>query len=200
MERVVGDTLIAKAGPAGAAGDLAAEVIRARPGAEVALVNGGGIRGNRRLPAGPRTRRDVQSLLPLPNVLVKLESTGAALREALERSVAAYPEENGGFLQLSGVAIASDPARPPGGRLVRATAGGAPLDPERRYTVATRDGLAGGGDGSAMLAGGARAPRRRGRPRARRHAGRGAPAGGYGAAAGRPADRTRAVTGAAFAP
>jgi len=128
--------------------------MRARLAADVALMNGGGIRTNRVLPAGPLTKRDIQALLPFLNVLVKLEVTGATLLSALERSVGAYPQEAGGFLQLSGATVAFDPSRPAGERVVRVTVGGAPLDPARRYTVATNSYLARGGDGYTMLASG----------------------------------------------
>lgn len=135
-------------------GNLVADVMRGRMRADVGLMNGGGIRTNRLVPAGRLTKRDVHALLPFLNVLVKLEVTGATLLAVLERSVRAYPGESGGFLQVSGLAFAFDPARPPGERVVRATVGGAPLEPGRRYTVATNSYLARGGDGYPMLAGG----------------------------------------------
>jgi 5'-nucleotidase / UDP-sugar diphosphatase len=135
-------------------GDFVADVMRARLGADLALANGGGIRTNRVVPAGRLTKRDVHVLLPFLNVLVKLEVTGAALLSALEHSVRAYPQESGGFLQVSGAAVVFAPSRPPGERVVRVTVGGAPLDPARRYTVATNNFLARGGDGYAMLAAG----------------------------------------------
>ncbi len=132
-------------------GAFVADVARARLRADVGLMNGGGIRTNRVIPAGPLTKKDVHALLPFLNVLVKLELTGATLLAALERSVAAFPGENGGFLQVSGLTLAFDPGRPAGERIVRVTVAGAPLDPARRYTLATNSYLAGGGDGYAML-------------------------------------------------
>jgi 5'-nucleotidase len=132
-------------------GDLVADVMRARLGADVAVMNGGGIRTNRLLPAGPLTKRDVQALLPFLNVVVKLEVTGATLLSALERSVSLYPQESGAFLQVSGATVLFDAARPAGERIVRVTVGGAPLDPGRRYTLATNSYVARGGDGYAML-------------------------------------------------
>jgi 5'-nucleotidase len=133
------------------AGNLVADVIRRRMAADVGLMNGGGIRSNRLVPAGPLTRRDVQALLPFLNVLVKLEVTGATLLSVLERSVGAYPQELGAFLQVSGLTVTFDPARPAGERIVRLAIGGAPLDPNRRYSVGTNSYLAAGGDGYAML-------------------------------------------------
>jgi len=134
------------------AGNLVTDVMRARLQADVALMNGGGIRGNQLVPAGALTRRDINALLPFLNVLVMLEVPGKVLREVLERSVSVYPRESGGFLQVSGLSFVFDPARPPGQRVVRVVVGGEPLDPERRYKLATNSYTAGGGDGYAMLA------------------------------------------------
>jgi 2',3'-cyclic-nucleotide 2'-phosphodiesterase (5'-nucleotidase family) len=133
-------------------GNLIADVARARLRADVAVMNGGGIRGNQILPAGPLTKRDINALLPFLNVLVMLEVPGKVLTDVLERSVAGYPREFGGFLQVSGLTFVFDPDRPAGQRVVRILVGGQPLDPERRYTLATNSYTAGGGDGYAMLA------------------------------------------------
>jgi 5'-nucleotidase len=133
-------------------GNYVADVMRARLQADVGLMNGGGIRSNRLVPAGVLTKKDVRALLPFLNVLVKLEVTGQTLLAVLERSVGLYPRENGGFLQVSGLTFSFDPARPAGARVVRVLVGGAPLDPARRYTLATNNFTARGGDGYAMLA------------------------------------------------
>jgi 2',3'-cyclic-nucleotide 2'-phosphodiesterase (5'-nucleotidase family) len=133
-------------------GNYVTDVMRARLRADVAVMNGGGIRGNQVVPAGALTRKDISALLPFLNVLVKLELPGKVLMDVLERSVGAYPREFGGFLQVSGLILAFDPARPAGQRVVRVLVGGQPLDPERRYTMATNSYTAQGGDGYAMLA------------------------------------------------
>jgi 5'-nucleotidase len=133
-------------------GNYVTDVMRARLRADVAVMNGGGIRGNQVVPAGALTRKDISALLPFLNVLVKLELPGKVLMDVLERSVGAYPREFGGFLQVSGLILAFDPARPAGQRIVRVLVGGQPLDPERRYTMATNSYTAQGGDGYAMLA------------------------------------------------
>jgi 2',3'-cyclic-nucleotide 2'-phosphodiesterase (5'-nucleotidase family) len=132
-------------------GNFVSDVMRERLGADLALLNGGVIRGNRLFPAGPLTRGDLHALLPFGNVLALVEVGGTALREALERSVARYPRPAGSFLQVSGLGLVFDPARPPGRRLLEVTVGGRPLDPDRRYTVALLDYLARGGDGYRML-------------------------------------------------
>jgi 5'-nucleotidase len=133
-------------------GNYVADVMRRRLSADVAIMNGGGIRGNQIVPAGPLSRKDVNALVPFLNVLVKLEIPGTVLLDVLERSVSVYPGEFGGFLQVSGLTFAFDPARPPGQRVARALVGGQPLDPERRYSVAVNNYTAQGGDGYRMLA------------------------------------------------
>ena len=58
-----------------AIGNLFADAIRASTGADVAIVNGGGIRGNKQYPAGQKlTRRDVLIELPFGNVTVMVET------------------------------------------------------------------------------------------------------------------------------
>jgi 5'-nucleotidase len=135
-------------------GTFLADVMRERMSAEVGLLNGGAIRGNRVILPGPITRRDVRALLPFNNTVVLVELPGAALRRALERSVSALPRPAGFFLQTAGLAYTADPARDPGRRVGGVEVGGRPLDPERRYRVAMPGYLAGGGDGYDMLAGG----------------------------------------------
>jgi len=128
-------------------GDFVADAMRERLQSEVALINGGAIRGNRTLPAGPLTRRDVGELLPFANVVMKLEMTGRELSRALEHGLAQADHQGGGFLQVSGVRLVWDPTRPAGARIVRAEVGGRPLADAAVYTVAVLDYLYRGGDG-----------------------------------------------------
>lgn len=134
-------------------GSFVADAMRARLKTDVGLVNGGGIRSDRVLPPGPLTRRDVADLLPFGNVVVALEVTGQALREALEQGLAGWERQGGGFLQVAGLVLAFDPGRPPGDRVVDLRVGGAPVAPDRRYSLAVVDYVAGGGDGITALQG-----------------------------------------------
>jgi 2',3'-cyclic-nucleotide 2'-phosphodiesterase/3'-nucleotidase len=132
-------------------GNLIADVMREAMHADVALVNGGGIRGNAVTPAGTLTRGDVLKILPFANKIVKLEVTGDVLRAALENGVSQHEKTAGRFPQVSGIRYVFDPKRPAGSRLVSVTVGGKPLDPSARYSVATFEFLMGGGDGYTML-------------------------------------------------
>ena len=133
-------------------GDLVTDVLRERLGTDVALVNGGAIRTNRTVPAGPLTRRDVHALLPFTDVVMKLEMRGRDVRAALEHGLAQTDREGGGFLQISGIRLIWNPRRSAGQRVVSATVGGRPLEDEAVYSVAVPSYLVRGGDGYAAFA------------------------------------------------
>jgi 5'-nucleotidase / UDP-sugar diphosphatase len=136
-----------------AIGNLVADAIRARGHADVAIVNGGGIRGGKVYPPGSAvTRRDVLAELPFGNQLVVVAVKGSDLRAAIENGLSRLPDIAGRFPQVSGMRVEYDPARPAGSRVVSMEVGGAPLDPNRTYKLATNDFLARGGDGYAALA------------------------------------------------
>ena len=134
-----------------AVGNFVADVMREGLGADVGLMNGGGIRGDKVIPAGPLLRRDVHMLVPFNNSVVKLEMTGAALLQVLEHGLAQADNQGGGFLQVSGVQVTYDPRRRVGERIVALDVGGRPVEPGGRYTVATIDYIANGGDGQTAF-------------------------------------------------
>jgi 5'-nucleotidase len=134
-------------------GDFIADLMRERMGSDVALVNGGGIRTNRTVPAGPLTKRDVHGLLPFANIVVKVLMSGGDLRGALEHGLGQADREGGGFLQVSGVRLVWDPRRSAGGRIVSVEVGGRPLAEGAAYTVAVPSYLFRGGDGFGEFAG-----------------------------------------------
>jgi 5'-nucleotidase len=137
-------------------GDFIADAFRTATGADVGLMNGGSIRADEIIAAAPLTKRDVLSILPFKNKVVKVELSGAILREALEHGVARSAEdaEPGRFPQVSGIRFAFDARRPPGSRIVDLSINGKPLDLKRNYTLAASDYIAiDGGDGYAMLKG-----------------------------------------------
>ena len=135
-------------------GDFIADAFRASTGADVGLMNGGSIRADEIISAGSLTRRDVLSILPFKNKVVKVEVSGATLREVLEHGVARSAEdaEPGRFPQVSGIRFTFDGRRPPGSRILDLSINGRPLDEKKLYTLAASDYVAiDGGDGYAML-------------------------------------------------
>lgn len=135
-------------------GDFIADAFRAATGADVGLMNGGSIRADEVIRAGALTKRDVLSILPFKNRVVKVELSGALLRQVLEHGVARSAEdaEPGRFPQVSGIKFSFDATRPAGSRIMSLTVNGKPLDDQKNYTLATSDYVAiDGGDGYAML-------------------------------------------------
>jgi len=135
-----------------AIGNLFADAIRDFTKADVAIINGGGIRGDRTYPAGTTlTRRDVLTELPFGNVTVMLELSGADLRTALEEGVSAVEDAAGRFPHVSGMTFTFDARRPKMQRILQVHVGGKPLDPTATYRVATNEYMKAGGDGYASL-------------------------------------------------
>lgn len=130
-------------------GDLAADAFRVEAGADIGVVNGGNIRTD--LPKGNVTKRDAIAIFPFNNVLTKQRLTGAQVKAMLEHSVASYPSNFGGFLQVSGVTFTYNPTLPAGQRVTEILVDGKPLQEKATYTVATNDFLADGGDGYQVL-------------------------------------------------
>ena len=119
-------------------------------------MNGGSVRADTIIGPGRLTQRDLLSILPFKNKLVKIEVTGATLRAALEHGVSrvAPDAEPGGFPQVSGVQYSFDASRAPGSRLVDVKVKGLPLDNAKKYTLTTTTFIGlDGGDGYSMFKG-----------------------------------------------
>ena len=134
-------------------GSFIADSYRKYAGADVALLNGGSIRSNTTYGPGALTKRDVLSILPFENPIVKIEITGATLRAALEHGVSRIREEKeaGLFPQVSGLRFTYDGRLAPGARVTNVTVNGTPLDPAKTYTLAVNTYVLGGGDGYTMF-------------------------------------------------
>jgi 2',3'-cyclic-nucleotide 2'-phosphodiesterase (5'-nucleotidase family) len=137
-----------------AIGNLIADALRKAASADIAIINGGSIRGNRIYPAGTKlTKRDILDELPFGNKTMVTVVTGKAIWDALENGFSQVERQSGRFPQVSGLSIAADLAASPGSRVKKVTINGTDLDPGRDYRLATNDFMALGGDGYGMLAG-----------------------------------------------
>ena len=138
-------------------GNLVADAMRNAVDADVAVTNGGGIRGNKIYDAGTTlTRRDIVTELPFGNKTIKIQITGKQILEALENSTKDLPETGGQFLHVSNISFAVDSNKPSGQRISDVTVGGEGLNPTKVYTLATNDFLGRGGDGYSMFSGATR--------------------------------------------
>lgn len=134
-------------------GELVADAFRSAAGADIAIVNGGGLRVDGVLPAGPLTQMDIKRLLPFENHLLTLAISGADLRQLfddLAGHLGAGPA--GLFPHLSGMNAELAPKRPAGQRVLALTVGGEPVQPERQYKLAVSDYLASGRNHYDVLA------------------------------------------------
>ena len=93
-------------------GDFCADVIREATGANVGVMNSGGIRTN--IKKGDITYGDILAVYPYGNELCRLEVTGQTLLDALEWGSCEAPEEKGAFLQVSGLSYTVDTSIPSG--------------------------------------------------------------------------------------
>lgn len=148
-------------------GDLLADAFREQADADIAVVNGGGIRNN--IEAGDITLGDLLSVQPFSNSLCMVAATGQQILDALEWGARAVPNDVGAFLHVSGVSYEIHSYIPSpcisdensafvgveGERRVKnVLVGGQPIDPEKLYKLASHNYmLLEKGDGFAMLDG-----------------------------------------------
>ena len=132
--------------------NLFADAIREATGADISMMNGGGIRADKVYsPGSVLTRRDIQSELPFGNKTVVLELTGQDVIDALENGFSEIEKGAGRFPHVSGISVTYDPGQAPGSRVIEVTRDGAPIDPSATFTFAVNDYVAGGGDGYAVF-------------------------------------------------
>ena len=148
-------------------GDLCADAYRVVSGADIGIVNGGGVRAQ--IPAGDITFEQIIKVHPFGNAMCVIETTGQQILDALEMSARKLPDENGGFLHVSGLTLTIDVNVPStvvtddkdcfvevtGERRVKdVLVNGEPIDPEGTYTLASHNYmLKSGGDGMVMFQG-----------------------------------------------
>ncbi len=133
-------------------GDFCADALLRQTGAEIAMVNGGGVRTN--IGKGDVTYGDIIEVFPFENQVCVIEATGQQILDALEWGVRELPDESGGFLHVAGMTFEADVSVPDpcledeagmcsgfkGARRVKnAEVDGVPLDPEKTYTVSGTD-------------------------------------------------------------
>ncbi|MDP3179594.1 MAG: bifunctional UDP-sugar hydrolase/5'-nucleotidase, partial [Spirochaetaceae bacterium] len=132
-------------------GRLIANGMLVATGADIALMNGGGIRDS--IPAGPIAKRQVYTVLPFGNYIMTTQVMGSELKAILENGVGKLPAADGRYPHLAGWSFSLDPSRPAGERVLDIQVKGRAVDPDKTYTLATLNFLMAGGDEYTMLAG-----------------------------------------------
>ncbi|MBQ0987822.1 bifunctional metallophosphatase/5'-nucleotidase [Streptomyces sp. F63] len=129
-------------------------------GAELALMNPGGIRSDLAYaPSGDEgdgvvTYGEAFTVQPFTNMLTAVDLTGEQLLTALRQQVSGSNEATPKILQVSeGFTYTLDLTKSGADRIVADSVrlNGEPVDPQRTYRVAMNEFLAGGGDGFAVF-------------------------------------------------
>ena len=124
-------------------GTLLARTMMERTGADLALMNSGGVRDS--LPAGRLSYRDVLKVQPFGNTVCVVRLTGAELLIYLQAAARMTPG-SGAFAQTAGVRLLIN-----GNQLQSAEIGGRPIDAQAQYRLAINNFTASGGDGYPKL-------------------------------------------------
>ena len=146
-------------------GDLVCDAVREYYHADVALMNSGGIRAT--IPKGTLTNQSLLNVFPFGNMMALREVSGQQILDALEMGAASFPEDSGGFFQVSGLTYTIDASVPSSVRVddkgnfagvageyrvKDVKIGGKPLDLTGDYRVAgSAYILKFGGDGMTMF-------------------------------------------------
>lgn len=144
-------------------GNVIADAMRAETGAQIAIMNGGGIRAS--IEPGEITLGEVLQVQPFGNTIATFEAKGVDIIAALENGVSRLTLDAGKvvragaagrFPQVSGLRFSWDPNLEPGNRVVsvevQAEDGSfSEIDPDATYTVVTNNFVRQGGDGYAMF-------------------------------------------------
>ncbi len=142
-------------------GDLCADAYKYVLGADVGIINGGGVRTS--ISSGDITYSDAMAVFPFANMAMVVEVTGQQILDVLEAGSMKYPGENASFIHVSGIEYTIDEGVPSSVkqdetgaflsidgeyRVKNVMINGEPLDTAKTYTLACHDYyLKNGGDG-----------------------------------------------------
>ena len=135
-----------------ALGNLIADAQRSAMDTDVAFMNPGGIRAD--LPAGDITWGELFTVQPFNNDLVKMDLTGAQIKELLEQQW--LGQSRARILKTSGLVYSWDANAADGSKVSDITlASGAAFEPGTFYSVIVNSFIASGGDNFSVLRDGA---------------------------------------------
>ncbi|MCR5008032.1 MAG: bifunctional metallophosphatase/5'-nucleotidase [Oribacterium sp.] len=130
-------------------GDLCADAYRNQTGADIGIINGGGIRAG--IQKGDVSYGDIINVNPFGDTIIVIEAKGQQIIDVLEWGAKTIPDEDGGFIQVSGLSYEIDASVKSGAkkddkgmctgfegkrRVKNVKVGDNPIDPSKTYTVA----------------------------------------------------------------
>lgn len=147
MKQVIGKTTVALEGSRKVVrnretnlGNVLADILKNRFNAQIAFLNGGGIRAS--IDKGDITVEEVLKVLPFGNGVTVMKLSGKDIRAILSKSAAKKPAK-GNFIQVS----EGFKYEVKNKKLVSASLNGKKIEDGKMYKVVTSDFLAAGGDG-----------------------------------------------------
>lgn len=120
-------------------------------GADIAIMNGGGIRES--IPAGDILKENIFRVLPFGNYAQTIEVTGADIKAALENGVGKLPAPDGRYPHIAGATFSVDATKPAGSRVSSIIIKGQPIDMARTYILVAPNFTINGGDEYSMFVG-----------------------------------------------
>lgn len=113
-----------------AAGQAVADAVKEFTGSDIALIPAGVLKD-------PGKKEELADALAFESDgIVVIKITGAKIREALERSVSAFPQSSVGFLQIAGLEASFKKSAPANSRITSVTVGASKLEDAKTYAVA----------------------------------------------------------------
>jgi len=88
---------------------------------DVAMINGGTIRGGKVFGKGILSKKTITEMHPFGNAIVKVYATGSDLRKYIEKQLDCYSDRCGNFVNVAGLNYTYRPSAPKGSRLVKLT-------------------------------------------------------------------------------
>ncbi|OPL19999.1 MAG: hypothetical protein AVO35_00645 [Candidatus Aegiribacteria sp. MLS_C] len=149
MDQVVAEALeqIPRGGAEHPVGRLIADAMLWNTGADVALMNRGGIRAA--IPRGPVTPRIIYQVLPFEEDLFLMELSGAELKAVLETGMQGRRRD----MEIGGLTATRDQSMPDGEKMGNILVGGEPWHPDSTYLFVTTGYLAQGNVGYEIMLG-----------------------------------------------
>ena len=105
---------------------------------DAALMAGGTMRGDRVYPPGLLKLGDLINCFPFEDPVVVIRLKGASILKALEYGLSKLPALEGRFPHVSNIFFTYDATLPPDAKILTCKIGPEALDPEKKYTLATR--------------------------------------------------------------
>jgi 5'-nucleotidase / UDP-sugar diphosphatase len=147
MDQVIAEAIeqIPRGGAEHPLGRLIADAMLWSTGADVALMNRGGIRAA--LPRGPLTPRIIYQAIPFEEDLFVMELTGSQLKAILETGMQGRRRD----MEIGGLTATRDQTMPDGEKMDNILIGGEPWHPDSTYTLVTTGYLAQGNVGYEIM-------------------------------------------------